>query len=70
MTLLVGESLLFRMRAFAICRMSARRELRSAPLSDQREDPVTLDPETSDPESHVPESSMLGVVAEVSGGSS
>ena len=55
--------MLLRIRALAICRIRARRELRSAPLSDHSEDPVALDPETSDPESHVPSlaSSKLGV---------
>jgi hypothetical protein len=65
----VGESLLFFIRALAICKISARRELRSPAVpdpSDHKDDPETLDPEISDPSSHVPvlgSSTPIGVVA-------
>jgi hypothetical protein len=52
-----GESLLFLIRALAICKMRARRELRSPvvpELSDQTEGAETAEPENSDPDSHVP----------------
>lgn len=55
---LVGELPLPFILALAICKMSARLELRSPavpdPSSDHKDDPDTLDPEISDPSSHVP----------------
>ena len=59
-----GEALLFLILAFAICKISIRRELRSPAVpepSDQIDEPEMLEPEISDPDSsQAPTSSPMG----------